>query len=217
MKMSNRWNQLIYRLWAPVYDSTVNRFFQAGRQRAMDVLDLQPGESLLIVGAGTGADLPLLPEAAKGIGLDLNSEMLKKAKQKLPHCQAKIQLIQGDAQALCLMDNQFDAALLNLILSVVPDGTSCLSESLRALKPGGRVVIFDKFQPDDQKLALIRRLVNFFSTLLGTDITRKFGGISHGLPCILISDEPSLAGGLYRVIKIHRTEGEFPPISNGFN
>ena len=122
MKMSNRWNQLIYRLWAPIYDSTIEHFFKQGRQRAMDVLDLQPGEFVLIVGAGTGADLPLLPEGAKGIGLDLSREMLKKAKQKLPHCRAKMQLIQGDAQALCLMDNQFDAALLNLILSVVPDG-----------------------------------------------------------------------------------------------
>jgi phosphatidylethanolamine/phosphatidyl-N-methylethanolamine N-methyltransferase len=205
MKMSNRWNRIIYRLWAPIYDSTVEHFFRPGRQRAMELLALQPGEHVIIVGVGTGADLPLLPEEAEGVGLDLSSEMLKKANQKLPNCQAKIQLFQGDAQALGFKDNQFDAALLNLILSVVPDGAACLNETLRALKPGGRVVIFDKFQPDDQKLTLIRQLVNFFSTLLGTDITRQIGGISQGLPCKIISDEPSLAGGVYRVIEIRRT------------
>jgi len=35
MKMSNRWNQIIYRLWAPVYDSTVNQLFMPGRKRAV--------------------------------------------------------------------------------------------------------------------------------------------------------------------------------------
>ena len=43
MKMTNRWNQFIYRLWAPIYDSTVNRIFLPGRKRALDLLDLQPG------------------------------------------------------------------------------------------------------------------------------------------------------------------------------
>ncbi len=31
MKMTNRWNRIIYRLWAPVYDATVGRFFLPGR------------------------------------------------------------------------------------------------------------------------------------------------------------------------------------------
>jgi ubiquinone/menaquinone biosynthesis C-methylase UbiE len=130
--------------------------------------------------------------------------MLNKAKQKLPHCRADIQIIQGDAQETCLPENHFDAALLNLILSVVPDGTACLRETLRVLKAGGRIIIFDKFQPERQEPGLGRKLVNFFSTILGTDITRQIGGISQGLPCKIISDEPSLAGGVYRVIEIHR-------------
>jgi hypothetical protein len=45
MKMNNRWNQFIYRLWAPIYDSIL----------------LQTGKRVLIAGIGTGADLPLLP------------------------------------------------------------------------------------------------------------------------------------------------------------
>jgi phosphatidylethanolamine/phosphatidyl-N-methylethanolamine N-methyltransferase len=61
MKMSNRWNRIIYRLWAPVYDSTVNHFFRPGRKWALEVLALQPGERVLLPGVGTGADLPLLP------------------------------------------------------------------------------------------------------------------------------------------------------------
>jgi phosphatidylethanolamine/phosphatidyl-N-methylethanolamine N-methyltransferase len=202
MKMTNRWNRFIYRLWAPVYDSTVDHFFKPGRKRTLEVLNLKPGENVLIVGVGTGADLPLLPKSVDVIGIDISGEMLNKARQKLPHCRANIQLIQGDAQVPCLPENHFDAALLNLILSVVPDGTACLRETLRTLKIGGRIIVFEKFQPEGQKTGLGRKLVNFFSTILGTDITRQIGGMSQGLPCKIISDEPSLAGGVYRVIEI---------------
>jgi len=145
MKMSNRWNHFIYRLWAPIYDSTVEHFFRPGRQRAMALLAPQPGEHVIIVGVGTGADLPLLPGGVKVIGIDLSGEMLKKARQKLPHCRADIQIIQGDAQMTCLPEDHFDAALLNLILSVVPDGTACLRETLRTLRIGGRIIVFPIF------------------------------------------------------------------------
>ncbi len=37
MKMTNRWNRFIYRLWALVYDATVNHLFMPGRRQAMDV------------------------------------------------------------------------------------------------------------------------------------------------------------------------------------
>ena len=57
MKMTNRWNQFVYRLWAPVYDSTVGYFFLPGRRRAIELLDLQPGERVLLVGVGTGCRL----------------------------------------------------------------------------------------------------------------------------------------------------------------
>lgn len=35
MKMTNRWNRFIYRLWPPVYDMTVGHFFLPGRVRAL--------------------------------------------------------------------------------------------------------------------------------------------------------------------------------------
>ena len=76
MKLSNRWNRFIYRLWSPIYDGLFDRFFAApGRRRAMAALDLKPGEHVLLVGIGTGADLPLLPEGAQAIGIDFSPDM----------------------------------------------------------------------------------------------------------------------------------------------
>lgn len=200
MKITNLHNLAAYRLWAPIYDSTVNHFFMPGRKRALEVLALKPGEKVLIVGVGTGADFPFLPAGVGATGIDLSPEMLAKAREKLPTCRAAVKLIQGDAQGLFVPENSCDAAILNLILSVVPDGRACLESALRAVKPGGRLVIFDKFQPDDEKVTPVRRFMNLFSTLFGTDITRRFGEMRQGLPCKVLRNESSLHDGLYRVI-----------------
>jgi phosphatidylethanolamine/phosphatidyl-N-methylethanolamine N-methyltransferase len=202
MKMTNRWNQFIYRLWAPIYDSTVNRIFIPGRKRAMDLLDLQAGERVLIVGVGTGADLPLLPAGVDATGIDLSPDMLAKARLKLDRCLATVKLIQGDAQTLLVDEAAFDAVILNLILSVIPDGNACLRSALRALKPGGRAVIFDKFLPEGKNPSSVRKFFNIFSTLLGTDINRQLSDLMRGCPCEITHDEPSIAGGMYRVILI---------------
>jgi hypothetical protein len=38
MPLTNRWNQFIYHLWAPVYDRAFTRLFAAGRRQAMAAL-----------------------------------------------------------------------------------------------------------------------------------------------------------------------------------
>ena len=202
--MSNRWNRFIYRLWAPVYDATVNHFFLPGRQRALEVLAIQPGERLLVVGVGTGADLPLIPGGVQVLGIDLSPDMLARAQRKLPACRAAVQLALADAETPLVAESAFDAVLLNLILSVVPDGATCLEAALHGLKSGGRLVVFDKFQPDDESISPIRRLINVFSSLLGTDITRRFGPMRQGLPCRVTIEEPSLLGGTYRIYLLQK-------------
>ena len=126
MKMTNHWNRFIYCLWAPIYDAALGHFFMPGRKRALELLDLQSGEKVLLVGVGTGADLPYLPVGVDATGIDISTEMLTKASLKLDLCPATIKSIQGDAQALLVEEASFDAVILNLILSVIPDGNACL-------------------------------------------------------------------------------------------
>jgi phosphatidylethanolamine/phosphatidyl-N-methylethanolamine N-methyltransferase len=204
MKMTNRWNQFIYRLWAPVYDATVGHFFLPGRKRAMELLSLQPGERVLLVGVGTGADLPLLPKGVEVTGIDISPDMLARARQKLPLPGREVTLLQGDAQKLLADEAEYDAVIFNLILSVIPDGAACLRENLRALKPGGRAVVYDKFLPDGGRLTFLRRVLNLGSTLFGTDITRRFGNLAKGTGIRVVQDEPSLMKGTYRVLLIRK-------------
>ncbi len=206
MKLSNPWNRFIYRLWAPVYDALDRIFFSAGRRRALQLLNLKPGESVLLAGVGTGADLPLLPPGVLALGIDLSSAMLQRARARLPLPGRMIELREGDAQAMQVESKSFDAAVLHLILSVAPEGAACFRETLRALKPGGRAVIFDKFAPDSGRVSIQRRLINIFTTLAGTDVTRSFGQIASGGGFEILQEEKSLLGGAYRIILLRKNQ-----------
>jgi ubiquinone/menaquinone biosynthesis C-methylase UbiE len=205
MQMTNRRNLTVYGLWAPVYDAVLSRFFLPGRTRAMELLAPRASERVLLAGVGTGADLPLLPPGVRAWGVDLSPAMLARARARQPVPGRDVDLTLGDAQALPFEGASFDAAVANLILSVVPDPVACLREILRVLRPGGRVVVFDKFLPDGSTPGLRRRLGNAVTTLLGTDVNRRLGDVVAGQPCVIVHDEPSLLGGMYRVLLLARS------------
>ena len=201
MRLTDRSNRLIYRLWAPVYDDFFDRLFAApSRRRALEVLAAQPGERLLLVGVGTGADLPLLPGGVRAVGVDFCPEMLVRAQAKLPLPNCEVSLVQGDALALPLQAGSFDAVIMSLLLSVIPDGGACVRQALQMLKPAGRIVIFDKFVPDGAQPTWSRRLVNCVNNLCGADITRRLGDILAGCACTIVHDEAILPQGAYRVV-----------------
>jgi ubiquinone/menaquinone biosynthesis C-methylase UbiE len=205
MKMTNHWNRLIYKFWSPVYDLLFDRLlFASGRKRTFELLQLRGAERVLLVGVGTGADLPFLPEESQAVGVDLSPEMLLKAKEKLPETANRL-LVQCDAQNLPLQDSYFDVVILTLILSVVPDGQACWRESLRVLRAGGRAIIFDKFLPDDQSTNPLRALLNMGAKLLGTDINRRLGEMLAGTTYKMALNEPSLLNGMYRIILIEKS------------
>ena len=199
MKMTNSWNRFIYYLWAPIYDKTVNHLFLPGREKVIQLLDLKPGERVLLVGVGTGADLPLLPEGVEAVGIDLSPQMLACARAKLPLPGLKVILLQGDAQSLLVEEGSFDCAVFNLILSVVPDGKGCLHQNLRALKPGGRAAVFDKFALETGRASAARRFLNLFSTLFGTEITHRFGDMLQGSGARIMRQEAGILAGKYQI------------------
>jgi ubiquinone/menaquinone biosynthesis C-methylase UbiE len=200
MQMNNHHNRAIYRRWAPIYDAALGRFFAPGRRLAASMLDVRRGERVLLLGVGTGADLALLPAGARAVGVDLSPEMLARAQARLPLPGVEVELREGDAQDPPVDPASFDAVLLGLVLSVVPDGAACLRAAVRAARPGGRIVIFDKLLADAREPSVARRLLNRVTTRLGTDVTRRFADLAAGLPCRVLRDEPSLLGGAYRVM-----------------
>jgi phosphatidylethanolamine/phosphatidyl-N-methylethanolamine N-methyltransferase len=183
MELSNAWNKFIYyRLWSPVYNPLFDRLFvRNARRRSMDVLDLKSGERALIPGVGKGAALPLLPEGMQAVGVGLSAQMLVQARRKLPLAGREIELREGDVQIRQVDPLLFDAAVLHLIPGLASDGAACFRGTMRALGPGGRAVIFDKFRTEGEGLPAGRRLLNVFPRLLGADITRRLGELIPAL------------------------------------
>ena len=205
MKRTNAWNRLTYTLWAPFYDILVGApIISRARRRAIEALDQTAGERLLLVGIGTGADIPLLRAGVEAIGIDLTTAMLKRAQRTASALGHEVQLVECDAERMPFSDGTCDKALLTLILSVVPHARQCLSETLRILRPGGCAVVFDKFLPEGQELSVARRLVNVATSFFGTDINRRFSDITLGLTVEILLDEPGPLGGAYRVIVLRK-------------
>jgi len=204
---SNRWNLIAYRAWAPVYDRLLERFFRPGREAAARALGVQPGERVLLVGVGTGLDLPFLPRGVEALGVDLSAPMLDRAHRRACEAAADVDLRVADAASLGVPTGYFDAAVLNLILSVVPDPVAVLAETMRALRPGGRAVVFDKFAPDDRAPSRTRRALNVVTAIFGTEIDRRLAELVAGAPCRVVSNEASILGGQYHVVLLTRTDG----------
>ena len=102
----------------------------------------------MLSGIGTGLDLPLLPKLHHYTALDFNAAMLSRARLRATRLLdegMQVEWVLGDSMALPFADAQFDHVVLHLILAVVPQPAQCLNEAARVLKPGGTVIIFDKF------------------------------------------------------------------------
>ncbi|PFG03529.1 class I SAM-dependent methyltransferase [Bacillus sp. es.034] len=203
--MNNRWNEIIYKLWSPMYDRIFNtgKFLEA-RQKLFHHPPFHPHQRILFVGVGTGADLELLDHTEFQItAIDYSGDMLQKAKEKFKD--NKIEFIQMDAQQMSFTDNSFDAVVGSLILSVVPDPDRCMKEIIRVLKPQGTMIIFDKFSPS--KMSLSKRMVRPFVKMMGTDIGVNFENLyeQNHEAIILKEDEPLLFKGMYRKIILTKT------------
>jgi phosphatidylethanolamine/phosphatidyl-N-methylethanolamine N-methyltransferase len=203
--LANTWNRLRYGLWSVGYDLVVR--FSAPRRRAVELLHLEPGERVLIVGAGTGADLPFLPGDVDVVATDLSAAMLTRAR---PKAGPRVELRVMDAQVLDLADASFDAVLLHLVLAIVPHPVACLREAARVLRPGGRISVFDKFVRAGRRPSLPRRLANLPARLLASDLNRVLEEIlaDAGAPLAVEHDEWTGPGGLFRVALLRKAAAQ---------
>lgn len=203
---TNRWNRLRYTLYAPVYDLLVQRI-DSGRRRAIELLDVKPGERVLIDGCGTGLDLELLPRGVRITAIDITPAMVEKTRARAAALGIEVDARVMDAAQLEFDDGSFDCVLLHLVLAVVPDPIATAREAARVLRPGGRASIFDKFLPEDARPSLVRRILNLAANVVATNINRRLGDLLSGSGLTLISDEPSVFGGVFRVAIAGREEG----------
>lgn len=138
-----------YARWAPVYDFSFGPVADAGRKRAIDIINQRSG-TLLEVGVGTGVALPRYAPHLTVTGIDLSPDMLRIARQRVR--ERKLTNIAGiyemDASELRFEDASFDTVVAMYVMTVVPDPVQVLKELERVCAPGGEVVIVNHFAQD---------------------------------------------------------------------
>lgn len=194
-ELADWWNRVRYGLYAPVYN-WVAKPLEGGRERAIDRLALEPDDRVLILGCGTGSDLKYLPSTAFITALDLTPSMVRRTADRADALGLDVDARVGNAQALPFEDDSFDAVLLHLLLSVVPNPGAVAAETSRVLSPDGRVSIYDKFVPEGTEPSLLRRALNPMARFLFSDLTRNLESILAETGLEVESRESTL-GGLY--------------------
>jgi len=155
---------------------------------------------VLLVGAGTGLDLPFLPHDIELHATDIAPAMVKRTAKRAEELRHDVECSVMDAEALNYPDEHFEAVIMHLIIAVMPDPQRGLAEAYRVLKPGGQLCVMDKFQPDGQSVGAGRRLLNGVTSALATDITRQAQPLLSEAGFQIHHDEPVLMNGLFRAL-----------------
>jgi demethylmenaquinone methyltransferase/2-methoxy-6-polyprenyl-1,4-benzoquinol methylase len=135
---------------APRYDLT-NAVLSLGqdhrwRKRTREALQLQAGERVLDLAAGTGVStVELARSGATAIACDFSVGMLRAGKARKGR--AHVPFVAGDALHLPFADASFDAATISFGLRNVADVPLALRELARVVRPGGRLAICEFSQP----------------------------------------------------------------------
>ncbi|WP_052684999.1 class I SAM-dependent methyltransferase [Lentzea aerocolonigenes] len=136
-------------LWdfaALTYYRVLDRFSGTLNALAIQTLELRPGEAVLDIGCGTGALIPALVEAVgpqgRVVAMDFSSKMVAVARKRSRRW-PNVEVRQADACATDHGAGQFDAATALGAFSAMPDVPGAIANAAEALKPGGRLFVFD--------------------------------------------------------------------------
>jgi demethylmenaquinone methyltransferase/2-methoxy-6-polyprenyl-1,4-benzoquinol methylase len=170
----------MYRRKAKHFDLTSRLYpapgypLRAQRRRAVRALGLRPGDTVIDIACGTGANFPLIEEVigpgGRIVGVDLTDAMLDRARDRTAaHGWRNVGLVQADAADFAFPAG-VDAILSTYALSQVPECAEVIAHGAAALSEGGRWVVLDLKVPDNTPAWLAQA---------GTALVRPFASIDE--------------------------------------
>jgi ubiquinone/menaquinone biosynthesis C-methylase UbiE len=109
---------------------------------------LAEGETVVDLGSGGGIDCFLaaarVGRSGRVIGVDMTPEMIELARRNADKARAaNVEFRLGEIEHLPIADSSVDVILSNCVINLAPDKSQVLSEALRVLRPGGRLLVSD--------------------------------------------------------------------------
>ena len=117
------------------------------RKRAVEHLELRPGDAVLDVACGRGSNFPCLERAigeeGRLVGTDYSRTMLTGAEALVRKRRwTNVTLVRQDAAEIAY-NAEFDGAICTIALYVIPRWEEALTRMTAAVRPGRRLVIVD--------------------------------------------------------------------------
>lgn len=125
------------------YETMMGLWSAEAGKAFLDWLEVPAGKRWIDVGCGNGASTELLVARARPAhieALDPSDQQLEFARQRHQSGVANFRL--GTAEDLPFPDDEFDAALMALVIFFVPDAKAAVAEMARVVKRGGKVAAY---------------------------------------------------------------------------
>ncbi len=127
------------------YDELASFHYEKISNILIKKIDIK-GKKIADIGCGTGIlTLKLIATGAEKIScVDMSTSMLKKCREKIAAAGYDEDLVsfhEGDAEGLPFEDDTYDIVILNMVLGMIPNQQSTITELTRILRPGGTIAL----------------------------------------------------------------------------
>ncbi|WP_408958847.1 class I SAM-dependent methyltransferase [Natrinema sp. 74] len=155
--------QEFYGRWARLYDLIARRTpgIARLRRRAAAACRLEPGDTVVEMGCGTGANLPFLRERVGPdgtvIGIDFTRPVLERARAATA-AYDNVHVLQGDAtqppigaalKGVGGVDGEIDAVLATFVVGMLADPADAVDDWCDLVGPDGTVVLANAARSDE--------------------------------------------------------------------
>ncbi len=173
---------MLFSVVAPRYD-IVTRLLSLGgdarwKRHLIRMLPLQISGTLVDIATGTGDIAEMLAErytAARVVAVDLNPQMIERARRRLLRYGRRVDIVEADMAELPVGTGTVSAVTGGYAVRNAPSVEGAVTELARVLQPGGRLVLLDFARSVNRiTFAFQYRLLRFWGQLWGT--------ILHGDP-----------------------------------
>jgi ubiquinone/menaquinone biosynthesis C-methylase UbiE len=141
------------RAFSALYDRGLRATEEGGLREMRRELLSQASGRTIDLGAGTGVNLDLFPEAVSELVMaEPDPHMLKQLRAKAAG-RGGVEITAASAQELPFADDSFDTAVFTLVLCTVPDPAAALGEVARVLKTGGKLLFIEHVRAGEAGLS----------------------------------------------------------------